>query len=62
MTDIRAIYNKDVARIIRKSEATASRLLQTIRDAYGKQKKHIVTVKEFAEYVGLKEDEIKAYL
>ena len=58
MADIRVIYPKDIARILRKSESAASRLLKVIKDAYSKKDHQLVTVSEFASYTGLNESDL----
>lgn len=52
------IYAKEVARIIRKSERTAERLLNDIRHFYNKKPHQLITIREFCEYVGLDYEEV----
>ncbi|SEL41717.1 hypothetical protein [Parapedobacter koreensis] len=53
------IYPKDVSEILGKSIKHAERLLRTIRDALGKESHQYVSFKEFADYTGLDEGEIR---
>ncbi len=54
------IRTNDVANLLGLSLASASRNLRLIKDALGKQKHQKITVKEFCDYVGLDENEVKA--
>lgn len=53
------IYPKDVALILGKSVKHSERLLRLIRDTLGKESHQYVSFKEFAEYTGLDEEEIR---
>jgi len=52
------MYTKDVAYIINKSERAARRLMNDIRRALGKERHHLISVREFCNYTGLSEDEV----
>ena len=52
---------KEVAIIIDKTPATASRLIQTIRDAMELRRKN-VTIEEFCNYLQLEKQEVKEKL
>jgi len=45
---------KEVANLLERSHATASRKIATCRDALGKKPHHILTLHEFIEYYDLK--------
>jgi len=53
------ILPHDVSAITGKGIRHSQRLLRTIRDAYGKAPHQVVSVREFAEYVGLDVEEVK---
>jgi transposase-like protein len=56
------IHTNDITKILGINIRTAQRLLQTIRETLGRQKKDYVSIREFAEYVHLAEDEVKKNL
>jgi len=56
------IHSNDITKILGINIRTAQRLLQTIREELGRKKKDYVSIKEFAEYVHLGEDEVKQNL
>jgi hypothetical protein len=56
------IHTDDITKILGINIRTAQRLLQTIRETLGRQKKDYVSIREFAEYVHLEEDEVKKNL
>ena len=56
------IYPKDVHCLTGRSERYGRKLLNTIREHFDKQPHQFITVKEFAEYSGIKEDVITEYL
>jgi hypothetical protein len=56
------IYPKDVQRITGKSERYGRMLLQKIKEKFDKEEHQFVTVQEFAEYTGIKEEHINAFL
>jgi len=53
------IYAKDVENITGRKERTALKILQEIREKLGKQKWEFVTIREFCEHVGIKEEDVK---
>lgn len=56
------IHTNDITKILGINIRTAQRLLQTIREELGRKKKDYVSIREFAEYVHLKEDDVKQNL
>jgi hypothetical protein len=63
MTPKRAcIYPKDIQRITGRSERYGRKLLQDIKDYFGKESYQFITIKEFAEYSGIEEDIVNKYL
>nr|BFF38531.1 hypothetical protein BACY1_03360 [Tenacibaculum mesophilum] len=56
------IYPKDIQRITGRSERYGRKLLQDIKDFFGKESYQFITIKEFAEYSGIKEEIIKQYI
>lgn len=56
------IHTNDITKILGINIRTAQRLLQTIREELGRKKKDYVSIKEFADYVHLTEDEVKQNL
>ena len=56
------IHTNDITKILGINIRTAQRLLQTIREELGRRKKDYVSIREFAEYVHLAEDEVKKNL
>lgn len=54
------LYPKDLEQLTGKSGRTCRRMLQTIREELGKSKEQLVTVRDFCEYYGMKEEEIEA--
>jgi len=56
------IYAKDIMNITGRRERTARLLLARIRKKYKKKKGEFVTVQEFSEYTGLKEEAVAAFL
>jgi predicted transcriptional regulator of viral defense system len=53
------IYAKDVSNITGVSKRTAWNLLSRIKKRYKKKKGQYITVKEFADFTGIAEEEIK---
>lgn len=53
------IYAKDVSIILDKSIQQSRRILSIIRDIHGKLPHQYVSIKEFAAYTGLDEEEIR---
>jgi hypothetical protein len=56
------IYAKDVSNITGVSKRTAWNLLSRIKKKYHKKKGQFVTVKEFSEFTGIAEDDIRKSL
>lgn len=56
------INTTDVMFITGKSERQSRNIINDIKDHFGKAKHQVVTIKEFCEYLGLEEDEIKSYI
>jgi hypothetical protein len=56
------IYAKDVMIITGRKERAAWKLLATIRKKYRKQKGQFVTIDEFCEHTGIKQDIVKPFL
>lgn len=56
------IHTNDITNILGINIRTAQRLLQSIRESLGRKKKDYVSIREFADYVHLKEDDVKRNL
>jgi hypothetical protein len=56
------IHTNDITRILGINIRTAQRLLQSIRESLGRNKKDYVSIREFADYVHLSEEEVKQNL
>ncbi|WP_298997459.1 hypothetical protein [uncultured Tenacibaculum sp.] len=56
------IYPKDIQRITGRSERYGRKLLNDIRNYFGKESYQFVTIKEFAEYSGIEEELIVEYI
>lgn len=56
------IYAKDVMNITGRSERTARKILQQIREINGKERGAFVTVAEFCCYTGLEESNVQVFL
>ncbi|MEZ4801725.1 MAG: hypothetical protein R2797_03055 [Gelidibacter sp.] len=56
------IFPKDIHCITGRSERYARSLLNDIRKHFGKQPHQFITIEEFAEYSGIKEETIIQYL
>lgn len=52
------IYPKEVALILGKSQTTAQTLVRTIRDALGKTKHQVLTIREFCDFVDMPYEEV----
>jgi len=52
------IYPNEVAIITGRSLSSSQALIRQIKDAYGKQKRQKVTIKEFCDYEGLPYEEV----
>jgi len=56
------VYAKDVENITGRKPRTARKLLEQIRQKFGKQKDQFVTVREFSLYTGIDEDLVREFL
>jgi len=56
------VHSKDVENITGYMPRTARKLLQTIRNVFGKPKSALVTVREFCMYTGIEEELVKDFL
>jgi len=56
------IYAKDIRNITGRSERTARKMLQQIREANGKRRGDLVSVEEFCRYSGLKEEVVTQFM
>lgn len=56
------IYPKDIQRITGRSERYGRKLLNDIKTHFGKKSYQFITVEEFAEYSGIKEEIVNQYL
>ncbi|OQP44591.1 hypothetical protein A4H97_09490 [Niastella yeongjuensis] len=56
------IHTNDITKILGINIRTAQRLLQSIRESLGRNKKDYVSIKEFALYVHLGEEEVRQNL
>ena len=56
------IFPKDIHCITGRSERYGRKLLHEIRAHFGKDPHQFITVEEFAEYTGIKEETIHQYL
>ena len=56
------IYMKDVMNITGRKERAAWKLMAAIRKKYNKQKGQFITISEFCEYTGIKEQNILSHL
>jgi len=56
------IYAKDVMNITGRKERAARHLLAQIRKKYKKKKGSFITTKEFCEFTGIAEDQIRAFM
>ena len=52
------IYPNEVAIITGRSISSSRMLIRQIKDAYGKPKRQLVTIKEFCDYEGLPYEEV----
>jgi len=55
-------YPKDIENITGRRGRTARKLLQRIREAFGKQSHEFVTIKEFCIFSGIEEELVKDFL
>lgn len=56
------IYPQDISNILGKSLSQSRRILSHILSVYGKTHKQYLSVREFAEYTGLAEEDIRQQL
>lgn len=56
------IYPKDIQRITGRSERYGRKLLNDIRNYFGKESYQFVTIKEFVEYSGIEEEVVIQYI
>jgi len=56
------IYPKDIQVLTGKSERYARKIVADIRRNYKKNKHQLLSVKEFCDYMGLNEEEVKTNL
>ena len=56
------IYAKDVMNITGRKERAARKLLARIRKKYQKGRGEFISVDEFCEYTGLKEEKVSIFL
>jgi hypothetical protein len=56
------IYAKDVINITGRKERAAWKMLAQIRKKYKKEKGQFVTIDEFCEYTGIKEERVLPFL
>jgi hypothetical protein len=56
------IHTNDITKILGINIRTAQRLMQSIRESLGRNKKDYVSIREFADYVHLAEEEVKQNL
>jgi len=56
------IYPKEAAILLGRTEKHCYKLFQTIRDAYGLKARSYISIRIFADYTGLSEDEIRERL
>ena len=56
------IYPKDIQLITGRSERYGRKLLNDIRAYFDKEPHQFITIEEFAEYSGIKEESINEYL
>jgi hypothetical protein len=54
------IYPKDIQVLTGKSERYALKVVAQIRRHYDKSKYQLLTIKEFCDYMGLEEEEVKS--
>jgi hypothetical protein len=53
------IYAKDIQMLTGKSERYARKVIAQARHHYAKTKQQLLTIKEFCDYMGLEEEEVK---
>jgi hypothetical protein len=60
--DRAVLYTRDVQNIIGRSPRTCQRLMQKIRQAYGKTNQGFVTREDFSAFCQISDDIIRKYL
>ena len=56
------VYPKDVENITGRRERAARKVLQKVRETFGKPRDGFVTVREFCLYTGIDEDLVREFL
>jgi len=56
------IYPKDIQILTGRSERYGRKLLAEIKEHLLKHRRQLITIKEFCNYTGLKEDDVRASL
>jgi len=56
------IYPKDIQIITGRSERYGRSLIQKIKGHLKKEPHHFVSIKEFCDYTGLEEEEVKSHI
>jgi hypothetical protein len=56
------IYPKEAASLLNVSERQAQRIFKAIRQEVNKKKRQSITIKEFSEYRGLEESDVRKAL
>jgi len=56
------IYTKDVMNITGRKERAAKKLLAQIRKQYNKKRGGFISVEEFCQFTGLKEEKVSLFL
>ena len=56
------VHSKDVENITGRGKRTAQAILQKIKKFYNKEKSKYITIQEFCEFMGLKEDHVRQFL
>jgi hypothetical protein len=57
-----AIYPKDIMRITGKSERYSREILKKIKTDLNKEKHHLITIKEFCNYMKISIEEVEAII
>ena len=56
------IYPKDIQRITGKSYRQSTRLLQKIKEELNKSQNNFISVEEFCQYTGLKQEQVEQHI
>ena len=56
------IYAKDISNITGKKERTARKIIADIRRKYNKKPGDFITIYEFCDHTGLKEEKVRQFL